>query len=182
MKAGTEFQVCLLASLITHVALIGAGNIRFWGPPEQKHFEIEFEAVQELLPDRYELEKEKKIEAPAKEEESTSQAIVEKLDEAFKKSFLRYQDSIKQKIQEEKTYPRAALRIGYQGASRIAFKVLSSGRVENLRLVQSSSFKELDREALDAVRRASPFRTFPADLKASEIEVAVDIVFKISRK
>ena len=182
MKAGTELQVCLLASLVAHAALIGAGNIRFWASPDQKPFEIEFETVRELLPERYELEKEKKIEAPEKEKEASPQAIVEKLDDPFKKSFLRYQDSIKQKIQEEKTYPRAALRIGYQGEARIAFKVLPSGRIEDLRLVQSSSFNALDQEALDAVRRASPFRTFPADLKESEIEIEVDIVFKISRK
>ncbi len=182
MKAGTELQACLLVSLIAHAALIGAGNVRFWTPPVQKHLEIEFETVRELLPDRYELEKEKKIEAPAKEKEATPQAVIEKLDEAFKKSFLRYQDSIKQKIQEERTYPRAALRIGYQGASRIAFKVLSSGRVEDLRLVQSSSFKALDQEALDAVKRASPFLAFPEDLTETEIEIEVDIIFKISKK
>jgi TonB family protein len=182
MKAGTELQACLLASLVVHTALIGAGNLRLWTPREQKHFEIEFKAIKELLPDRYELEKEKKVEAPAKEKEAVSHAVVEKLDETFKKSFLRYQDSIKQKIQEEKTYPRAALRIGYQGAARIVFKVLPSGRIENLMLVQSSNFKVLDQEALAAVKRASPFRTFPEDLKESEIEIEVDIIFKISRK
>lgn len=181
MKAGAEIQACFLASLVAHAVLIGTGNIRFWASPDQKPFEIEFEAVQELLPDRYELEKEKKIEVPEKEKEASSQAIVERIDDSFKKSFLRYQDSIKQKIQEEKTYPRAALRVGYQGAARIAFKVLPSGRIENLRLVQSSGFKDLDQEALDAVKRASPFRRFPEDLKESEIEAEVDIVFKISR-
>ena len=180
MKAGTELQACLLASLVAHAALIGAGNIRFWDFPEQKFFEIEFETVQELLPHRYELEKEKKIEVP--EKEVSSQAVFEKLEDSFKKSFLRYQDSIKQKIQEEKAYPRAALRVGYQGAARIAFRVLPSGRIEDLRLIQSSSFKDLDQEALAAVRRASPFRTFPEDLKESEIEIEVDIVFKIARK
>ncbi len=180
MKAGTEFQACLLASLVVHAALIGAGNIRFWDSPEQKSFEIEFEAVRELLPERYELEKEKKIEVP--EKEASSQAIVEKLEDSFKKSFLRYQDSIKQKIQEERDYPRAALRVGQQGIVRIAFRVLSSGRIEDLKLIQPSNVPELDKEALDAVRRASPFSSFPDDFKEAEVEIEVDIVFKISGK
>ena len=179
MKAGTELQACLLASLVAHAALIGAGNIRFLASHDQKPFEIEFETIQEFLPERYQLEKEKRMESP--EGETSAQAIVEKLDDSFKESFLRYQDSVKQKIQEEKAYPRAALRIGRQGAARITFKILSSGRVKDLQLLQSSGFNELDQEALDAVRRASPFLSFPEDLKQLEVQIEVDIVFKTSR-
>ncbi len=179
IKNTASLPACLLVSLIAHAAVISAGHFHFTLSPVQKPMEVEFKILEELLPERYELEKEKKVEALAPEE---SPALVEAPDEKLKQSFLRYQDSIKQKIQEEKTYPRAALRIGYQGNARIAFKVLSSGRVEDLRLIRSSKFRSLDQEALDAVRRASPFLAFPKEFEESEIEIEVDIIFKISRK
>lgn len=179
IKTHASLPACLLISLIAHAAVISAGHFHFPTASEQKPFEVEFETAEELLPKRYELEKEKKVEALVPEE---TPAPAEAPDEKLKQSFLRYQDSIKQKIQEEKTYPRAALRIGYQGTARIAFRVLSSGHVEDLRLVRSSNFKQLDQESLDAVKRASPFRAFPEEFEGSEIEIEVDIIFRIANK
>lgn len=179
IKTAASLPACLLVSLIAHTAVLSAGYFHFQVSPVQKPLEVEFKTLEELLPERYELEKEKKVEALAPEE---TPAPAEAPDEKLKQSFLRYQDSIKQKIQEEKTYPRAALRIGYQGTARIAFRVLSSGRVEDLRLVRSSNFKQLDQESLDAVQRASPFRAFPEGFEISEIEIEVDIIFRIAKK
>ena len=97
-----------------------------------------------------------------------------------KKSLLLYQDSIKQKIQKNKRYPRWALRAKHQGIARVAFEVLSSGDVRNLNLLQSSGFKELDDEAMKAIKRATPFALFPEILKEDKIKIEIDIVFKIS--
>ncbi len=84
---------------------------------QEKPFEVEFEVEEEILPERYEVKNEKKIEEPVKEkkevvepvtEESAAEVIPEpeKTDDELKNSLLRYQDSIKQKIQKEKQYPR----------------------------------------------------------------------------
>ncbi|MFA5167359.1 MAG: energy transducer TonB [Candidatus Omnitrophota bacterium] len=182
MKALAELPAFFLVSLVVHATVLGSGLFRFHPSDETRSFEVEFKADQDLLPDQYKVEKEKKIEAPAKEKEEISHPLAEALDQSLQQSFLRYQDSIKQKIQEERAYPRAALRVGRQGVVRISFKVLSSGLVKDLRLIQPSSLQEFDREALDVVRRASPFPKFSEDFNAAEVEIEVDIVFKISKK
>jgi TonB family protein len=182
VKSPVELPVFLIASLLVHATVLGSGIFHLPFGDEIKPFEVEFEADHRLLPDQYQVEKEKKIETPAKPKEEISHPVAEAPEQPFLQSFLRYQDTIKQKIQEERDYPRAALRMGRQGIVRISFKVLPSGRVEDLKLIQSSNIQELDREALDAVRRASPFSSFPDDFKEVEVEIEVDIVFKISGK
>jgi len=171
-------------SLIAHTGLIGAGVFNVNPVKDEKPFEVEFE-IEEILPERYEVKKEKKIEKPIVEKEEIIEPVAEEkiepeeIDEELTKSFLRYQDSIKQKIQEGKQYPRWALRIGNEGSVRITFNVLSSGRIEDLKLIKSSGFEELDKEALDAVKRASPFLSFPAELNENNIQIEVDVVFLI---
>lgn len=188
MKTINELQVCFLISVITHIGLVGAGVFDFAPAKAEKPFEVEFNIEEEVLPEQYEIKEEKKIEEQVVEKEEIIEPVEEetiepeKVDEEFTKSLLRYQDTIKQKIQEEKRYPRWALRIGQEGVTRIVFNVLPSGRIDDLRLKQSSGFEELDKEALDAVRRASPFLSFPEKLNEDEIRVEIDIIFRISLK
>ena len=100
----------------------------------------------------------------------------------IKESILRYQDSVKQKIQEERRYPRWALRLGREGAVRISFNLLSSGEIKDVRLIGSSGINELDTEAMNAVKRAIPFLPFPASFGKSELQFEIDIVFRITNK
>jgi protein TonB len=156
---------------------------------QDKPFEVTFEIEEEILPEIYEVKEEKKIEPPVIEQEEVVEPVQDesiteepeppKENEELKKSLLRYQDSIKQKIQENKKYPLWALRSKHQGIARIAFNVLPSGTVNGLNLVQSSGFKELDEEALKAVRRVSPFAPFPEILNEDKVRIEVDIVFVI---
>jgi periplasmic protein TonB len=196
MRKINEIHACFLLSLVTHLGVFGSGLLNIEKPPKTIEPEITFEIEQpEYLPDTYQITEEKKIEK-VKQEEIPEEPIVEEvieevkeeipkndsLKEKLKKSLLRYQDSIKQKIQESKQYPRWALRAKHQGIVRIVFDVLHSGEVSDLSLVQSSGFEELDKEALEAVKRASPFANFPEVLKEDAIQIEVDIVFTISKK
>ncbi|MDD5131672.1 MAG: TonB family protein [bacterium] len=190
MKKINETQVCFLISLIAHIGLIGASAFNFNPIKQEKPFDVEFEVEEEILPERYEVKNDKKIEKPIREkkevvepvtEESAAEVISKpkKIDDELKNSLLRYQDSIKQKIQKEKQYPRWALRAGHEGDARIAFSVLSSGQIKDLKLLKSSGFDELDKEALAAVKRASPFLSFPDVFTDDIIDIELDIVFHI---
>ena len=139
-----------------------------------------FRSRLEYLPERYRLAHEKKIEEVVKEEQSAEETIESQ--DVIKESILRYQDSVKQKIQEERRYPRWALRLGREGAVRISFILLSSGEIEDVRLLGSSGIDELDTEAIDAVKRASPFLPFPDNFAKSELQFEIDIVFRIVEK
>lgn len=54
-------------------------------------------------------------------------------------------------------YPLSARRQGWSGRVEIGFRVGVRGEVENVRVLSSSGYPVLDREALEAVRKASPF-------------------------
>ncbi|MBF0253215.1 MAG: energy transducer TonB [Candidatus Omnitrophica bacterium] len=190
MKKINDLQACLIISLIAHAGLLGSGMMHFNFEQKDKPFEVAFEVEEEILPEVFEVNEEKIIEPLVIDKEDViepvpDESIIEapnpaQEDEEIKKSLLRYQDSIKQKIQKEKQYPRWALRSGHQGNARITFSVLPSGQIEGLRLISSSGFDELDKESLDAVKRASPFLSFPEELNESEIKVELDIMFHIT--
>jgi len=189
MKRINDLRTCLCISFIVHTGLVGSGFFPVNPVLKNKPFEVVFEVEEKILPEVFEVREEKKIEPQVFEQKDVIEPIpneaiseVPKIvqeDEEIKKSLLRYQDSIKKKIQKEKQYPRWALRVGHEGSARITFSVLPSGKTEGLMLINSSGFKELDKEALDAVRRASPFLSFPEALKDDKISVELDIIFHI---
>ena len=161
-----------------HSYLIGSNSFRISNTDVKEPIELELRSERpEYLPEKYHLAQEKKIEEFVKEEQ-LSEEIAESKD-VIKESILRYQDSVKQKIQEERRYPRWALRLGREGAVRISFILLSSGEIKDVRLLGSSGIEELDAEAMDAVKRASPFLPFPANFAKGELQFEIDIVFRI---
>jgi len=192
MKRINDLHACFLISLVAHTGLVGSGMMHFNPAQKDKPFEVAFEIEEEILPEVFEVKEEKKIEPPVVDQEDVIEPVPDESiaevpkpaqeDDELKKSLLRYQDSIKQKIKKEKQYPRWALRSRHEGSARITFSVLPSGQIEGLRLINSSGFDELDKEALDAVRRASPFKKFPLDFKHDVINVEIDIIFRIYKK
>jgi len=189
MKRINDLHACLFISIIVHAGIMTSGMFQFDLFPQDKPFEVAFEIEEEILPEVYELKEEKKIEPPVIEPEDViepveDEAVIEELDppqedEEMKKSLLRYQDSIKQKIQENKRYPRWALRARHQGVALVVFDVKPGGDIGNLKLRQSSGFKELDQEARDVVKRAAPFLGFPQGMEVQKITIEVNIVFML---
>ncbi|MHB8772586.1 MAG: energy transducer TonB [Syntrophales bacterium] len=68
------------------------------------------------------------------------------------------------------SYPRMARKMGWCGQVRIAFVVCEDGGVNDVKVVESSGFGLLDRNAVDTVRHAAPFP--PPPVKA-EIRMAI---------
>ncbi len=174
-----ELYICFSLSLAIHAGLFWAGAFDFRNFRE-KPFEAEFILPEEVLPDQYEITEEKEIvETPQPEE--AAEELVQDEDE-LRKSLLRYQDSVKQKIQKEKRYPRWALRLGREGRARVFFVLRPSGDIEDIRLARSSGVKDLDIEAIDAVKRAGPFAPFPLGCESDEMEFEIEIIFKVNRE
>jgi protein TonB len=170
--------VSFVLSCAFHSYLIGSDAVRIKDVEIKKPIEVELRTEKpEYLPDKYRLAQEKKIEEPIKEEQLAQETIENQ--DVIKESILRYQDSVKQKIQEERRYPRWALRLGREGAVRISFNLLSSGEIKDVRLLHPSGIDELDTEAMDAVKRASPFLPFPSDFGKGELQFEIDIVFRL---
>ncbi len=182
-----------MLALAFHAGIIGPGmyNIR---DTQSEPFEIKYEVREEILPSQYQIAEEKIIEKTAAEpvplvQEALMEEVADsaepapkEISEELKKSLLRYQDSVKQKIQEEKRYPRGALRLGKEGVVRVFFSLIPSGAIRDIRMVSASGVADLNEEAVNAVKRASPFRPFPGGLDKEELQFEVDIVFSIAER
>ena len=72
---------------------------------------------------------------------------------------------IKKIIEKNIKYPPMARRMGWQGKVVVSFIVCSNGEVENLQVVESSGHAQLDKNALQAVKRVEPFPRPPVRVK-----------------
>ena len=54
-------------------------------------------------------------------------------------------------------YPERAREMGWQGKVKVSFVIASDGFVKDIRILESSGIEILDRNAVETVRRASPF-------------------------
>ena len=107
-----------------------------------------------------------------------AQEIVEVINPQ-KEAMLRYQDIIKQKIESCRRYPSWAKKQGLEGTVYLAFVVLSSGAAKDIKIVQSSGFSILDKEAVSTVKRANPFPPIPGEMRASSLSMEVSVVFTL---
>ncbi|MFL0811372.1 MAG: energy transducer TonB [Agarilytica sp.] len=64
-----------------------------------------------------------------------------------------------------KNFPEAALRERIFGNLRLSVMLLPNGRVENIEILQSSGHGILDEAALQIVKLASPFPSFPREVR-----------------
>ena len=81
-------------------------------------------------------------------------------------------------MNRERRFPRAlALRLE-QGETVLRFVVLPDGNLgDAIQIVKSSGFAEFDQEAVDAVRRASPFGPMPDPARARSLLVKLLVAF-----
>jgi len=80
-------------------------------------------------------------------------------------------------IQRGIAYPPVARRMGWEGNVVVSFRIHPDGSASDIRVVRGSGFAVLDRNAVEAVRSASPFRTPPA-----AAEIVTPVVYRLTRE
>jgi protein TonB len=85
--------------------------------------------------------------------------------------FISYFLSIKRQIEYIWDYPQRAAERGEHGDCIIQFTILKDGRVRDIKLLRSSGFPDLDREALNAVADGAPYNPIPPRLATDELVV-----------
>lgn len=89
-----------------------------------------------------------------------------------------------QKVEQvgNKNFPEAALREEIFGDLRLSVMLLPNGRVENIEILQSSGHSILDEAALQIVKLASPFPSFPREIRlnADKLEIIRTWRFEIT--
>lgn len=145
-------------------------------PPSEKDEAIEGVVLeQELTPDRN--PEGIKREEP-KERTTLAKERIGVIDPS-QEAMLRYQDLVKQRIEEVRRYPFWAKRQGFEGAVGLRFVILYSGYTREAEVVRSSGFKILDQEAIATIVRASPFPPIPDEISQDFANMEVAIVFKL---
>lgn len=84
-------------------------------------------------------------------------------------------------LAKHKRYPKYARTKGQEGTVLLSFTVLSSGLVKNIKIKQSSGYRQLDRAVKKMVKEASPLPPFPAQQSEQEIIITIPIVFKLNQ-
>lgn len=202
MSEGRVIVAAFLASLVGHSLFLGMPGFKAPAPqrdkqPEEHIIEIVIEKPI-LLPKIDIIGEEKKLKAVEEEkkppepeprpqlsqalpEESPDETIREKIeaDDVAQEEMFRYQDVVKQRIQDARRYPGLAKRHGVEGVVDIGFTVLSNGTLGETAIVSYSGSEILDTEALATVRRAGPFPRFPKQLHKPSLRMRIAIVFSL---
>ena len=91
----------------------------------------------------------------------------------------QYEQSIRQRIEQKKVYPRLAKRMRKQGIVKVAFTISRNGTVSRLRILQSSGIKSLDKGALQAVKKVGRFPAIPAGIRKQSIRYIIPISYRL---
>lgn len=82
---------------------------------------------------------------------------------------------IRDTVKLNTSYPDIARRMGWEGKVLVAFTVCVDGRVEDVRVIISSGFPALDKNAIKTIKRCVPFPKPPV-----QVEVTLPIIFKLT--
>jgi TonB family protein len=89
-----------------------------------------------------------------------------------------YLAALRRRLHEALEYPAAARRRGLSGTVELEIALEATGRVNDVRLVRSSSHALLDAAALDAARGLGRV-PFPPDVRPRALRVLMPVVFEL---
>ena len=90
-----------------------------------------------------------------------------------------YSSLLANAIAKYKQYPKIAQMRGWQGTVIADLEIDGKGTVISIKIKKSSTYEVLDNEALEMIRKASPFPAPPESLRGKNFNVLVPISFKL---
>jgi protein TonB len=81
---------------------------------------------------------------------------------------------IKELIEKNLSYPPRARKMGWVGRVVVCFQVLKNGRVDKIRIRDSSGYEILDRNVVDTIREVAPFPRPP-----EWVELSMPITYRL---
>lgn len=81
---------------------------------------------------------------------------------------------IRDRILKNLTYPKIAREMGWQGKVTISFVVCENGQAQDIIIKEGSGFGVLDKNAVETIKRASPFPSPPV-----KAELIMPVVYRI---
>ena len=93
--------------------------------------------------------------------------------------YISYFTKLKERIYQVWKYPKQSQARREQGNIRIVFTLRKDGYLENVRIIQSSGFENLDREVLRTIRVASPYNPFPESWEEEKLKIPATFDYKL---
>ncbi|MDI1309834.1 MAG: energy transducer TonB [Methylotenera sp.] len=94
----------------------------------------------------------------------------------------RYGSTLWGAISKYKQYPRIAQIRGWEGEAIVELLLDGNGKLKSKKIIQSSGFESLDKQALEMVEKAAPFPAPPEALRGSNFSIKVPIPFKLQEQ
>ena len=91
----------------------------------------------------------------------------------------QYGSLLSREIAKHKNYPKIAQMRGWQGDVSVDILIDGNGNVLSSKIHTSSGFESLDKQALEMVKKASPFPLPPAALRSKPFNVLVPVSFRL---
>ncbi len=92
-------------------------------------------------------------------------------DDTRQLEYTTYLEKVKGNIVRAWKYPVEASEGKEEGKVDVEFTILKNGRLQNVRILRSSGFSSLDREAIRAVGAASPFYPIPKQIGLDQLSI-----------
>ncbi len=91
--------------------------------------------------------------------------------------YFSYLLQLKRKIEGVWVYPRVAAENGVGGALIVEFLIYKSGKLLEVKLLDSSGVPLLDQSAMKAIRSAAPYHPFPPRLRAKRLRIRAKFIY-----
>ncbi len=175
----------LAVSIISHALILSATGLMSIGAGSRtndKTIVVDLQKTEHPDPDKAEDVKMEKdippavsVEAASFEDVAEETIELESSDELY----APYLRKIKIRIERVWTYPRPAFAQKKEGVSTVKFSLNKNGRLLGSRIVNSSGYEPLDREALNAITASAPYDPFPGELKLSRLHIMASFRYRL---
>lgn len=105
----------------------------------------------------------------------SSSSTVDSTERARQKYIKEHFAYIRDIITRNISYPHMARKMGWAGKVTISFVITEDGSAKDIKIIESSGFDVLDRNAADTVKKVSPFPRPPV-----RAEVIVPVVYRLN--
>ncbi len=93
--------------------------------------------------------------------------------------YISYFKHIRDKLYLVWRYPPEAAAAGIQGTVKILFIIERDGKLKDVRILETSGYPILDKEAVRAIIAASPFGPFPPDWTEKELRIRARFTYHL---
>lgn len=90
-----------------------------------------------------------------------------------------YGNALWGEISKHKQYPKIAQMRGWQGEAIVELQLDGQGKLKSKKIIQSSGYEVLDKQALSMAEKATPFPLPPMTLRNSSFTIKVPVPFKL---